>query len=85
MLVGRLSPQEYEKAQYRDLGPVTILRVTGLAVHGSCTETRDTVCVAWVTIIVGLSSLPELIRLSCRNSRRQDWKRCYQRDSSIPK
>jgi hypothetical protein len=85
MLVSRLSPQEYEKAQYRDLGPVAMLRVAGLAVHGSCTETSHTVCAAWVTILVGLPSLPELIRLSCRNTRRQDWKRCYQRDSSIPK
>ena len=42
MLVGRLSPQEYEKAQYRDLGPVTMLRVAGLVVHGSRNETSHT-------------------------------------------
>lgn len=59
-----------------------MLRVAGLAVHGSCTETSHTVFAAREMILVGLSSLPELIGLSCRNTQSQNWQQYRQRESS---
>lgn len=55
-----------QKAQHRGLGPVTMLRAAGLALHVSCIEMGHIVGAAWVTILVGPFSLPEIIRLSCR-------------------